>query len=123
MYQAEGRDKGVFVCNMQWLCDWNALEIRGTVPEPIRKGHFQCVWTLGGCPLEHFLCSFSFPKDEETCWRTSGTSLPLTPETTAIVNKSHQDLRVHGGPHNAAPIEMMSSFLGTFLPEWHVSNT
>ena len=28
MYQVEGRYKDVFVCNMQWLCDWNALECR-----------------------------------------------------------------------------------------------
>ena len=28
VYQTEGRDKDVFVCNMQWLCDWDALECR-----------------------------------------------------------------------------------------------
>ena len=28
MYQAEGRYKDAFICNMQWLCDWNALECR-----------------------------------------------------------------------------------------------
>ena len=26
MYQAEGRYKDAFICNMQWLCDWNVLE-------------------------------------------------------------------------------------------------
>ena len=25
MYPAEGMYKGVFVCIMQWLCDWNAV--------------------------------------------------------------------------------------------------
>ena len=47
MYQAEGRDKDVFVCNVRWLCDWDALEccaaqdfesapqaIRGTIQIP-----------------------------------------------------------------------------------------
>ena len=28
VYQPEGRYKDVFVCNTQWLCDWDALECR-----------------------------------------------------------------------------------------------
>ena len=32
--QAEGRDKEVYVGNMQWVCDWNASEISGTIQSP-----------------------------------------------------------------------------------------
>ena len=29
VYRAEGRDNNVFVCTVRWLCDWDALEIKG----------------------------------------------------------------------------------------------
>ena len=48
MRQAEGRYKDVFVCNMPWLCDWNALECR--VAQDVESAHQEIRGTIQSPP-------------------------------------------------------------------------
>ena len=41
VYQAEGSDKDVFGCKMQWLCGWSALKIRGAISHQEISGTIQ----------------------------------------------------------------------------------
>ena len=44
--------KDVFVCNIQWLCDWNALEIGGTIQSPPGyNSKLQDSWRCRNFPL------------------------------------------------------------------------
>ena len=48
MHRAEGRDKDVFVCNVRWWCDWDALECR--VAQDFESAHQEIRGTIQSPP-------------------------------------------------------------------------